>query len=1079
MSDAFIEKAKLFTEIVKTIMVAFPKNKIRDLLRSVGAVSLDDQVFLEIQIEVYRFVMALTGLCIPVLTAGARGDGKRIITSQMVLCCMNILIGHHGFRRPTRDIFASCYYAEHPPLSIEYYLRYFDALGESLHSEIDYIKSYHRLKILGPLDPAGSPDGSPPSGSGSPDGSPPPDDSPGGPGGRPDSPGGRPDSPGGRPDSSGVPGGSSGAGANPESQTASIFFKPTLPARTRLLCDELTFLYYSFATVDAEELLEIASEREGLQIPGWRLEDGKFIRPPLMETEWDIGLPEYRVIKEFIREKTNDNEILEDYNYTVSVDDMKMLFRMKETHKEKYLNSNVIQIYLTLFQNFFMKTGRSSGIVIVNSYFMDGFFDKKIEMTYTKVLNYFYFHHIHRPEVLIIPVNLSNTHFFCLVLDLRNKIFYRYEPFPTFQDQKEEETTCSNMFNYIKTYVDVIYSDPVINKTSFKEWKLKFVHDGQRDGYNCGAYTCMYIVSLCFFSLLSPEAWDGNETYTHVTKTRQTIENFRDHMAQRILSGTFVADCSTAEAFVLNETVKNWKKADEFEIEARKNLTVEMRKMRQVQNKDDAERIMKEIVEQKELEQARIENFLSGNRRLAKQIRKNAISEKFRTYNKSFRYVPYVQFPQYHEIVDTPIEFIKQEMKYLEQVQEEISPRTRNEKNAILLQAIEDIRDLETKLKILEDGLSAERNKSKDAQDRVISAIDLRRESLEVARRSVDSETNDSPTEEENIKVAIAFLAHDGVHNVDFWEQWFGSDAMSKYISVTVWDESEIGGKQRKKGNPKFRDTFKANYIKKLSPTEWGTISVVDAEVALIRDIREKYTNATHIIMLSGTCVPLLTPTTLLDKLSVDKISRIRIGERKNITINENRIHVVSHHSNCILSQTDADTVCKEWKTFKKGTLKLLMENNYVPKTGKITMTGSGKNRTVKQDDNFMGYPDQVFFGTVLCKQPKNKDNMFMYRDMYTSDDTVESPPRSIEYDFSKLKDDKREKLFKTMEKSKKTYRSLFFRRVKNLDYNRWKETSFSLDIFGKIIETQKKYYTLWRHLVLAYIENIKRKGKH
>ena len=738
-------------------------------------------------------------------------------------------------------------------------------------------------------------------------------------------------------------------GSDHDTASAATFVNPhavNLPENLASLCTHLTKLYYTFSTVTPEKLIEIVKKYnlQNVVIPGWELQGDNFIRPSPLNVVWDVGLFDDEKINNVIK----DSEIVKDSDLVteqVTVKLMKNLLGYSAIATENWLDGEVIREYIRLFENFLIKSDRISGIVIVDPHFMVSYFEKNIKMTPAKALNFLKSTvSFEEPKLFIIPVNRVD-HWYCIVLDIEENKFYRYDPFPIKRllvTPKALQRESKEILTYLTEKVNALYPTEIIQNE--ENWEIILVHDNQQDIINCGVYLCTYIVSVCFH-------WSNNKKDCFANPVNSSDnENVRRryHIARRIMGRTFVVDCTL------------------------------------------------------DYSGTKIENAV----------------------------------------------------------------KIEEEKREILRKSIK-------RINFKEDGNTIQN--IEEARKNLVDAVKKRRQIMEQERARIEKDSQ--------IKVALAFLAHDGIKNLDLWTNWFRED-MSQYVSVTVWDE-----------RPNREELSNAFYMKKTFKTKWGHETIVDAKVLLLGTILEKYPSATHIVMLSGTCIPLVTPTELLDVLSRYRKSRINLtadvkeGRRsikKNFMIKsgEMKIYTVPHQPNFILSNTDAKIVTKKWDAFKEKTLPLFMTKKIVSNILQKDRDGIVKDR----HKDFLGYPDQIFFGTVLYYwnyKPDNKNSsqgwtqktpdMPEKADLYTDDRTTSffhEKDSSLHMKFDAVVDKEFQEFKKRIRDIDKDTQnkdietpSLFFRKVVNLSYEKWKDDVIRGKDRSVYHEKDKKIkdYTSWR----------------
>lgn len=268
-------------------------------------------------------------------------------------------------------------------------------------------------------------------------------------------------------------------------------------------------------------------------------------------------------------------------------------------------------------------------------------------------------------------------------------------------------------------------------------------------------------------------------------------------------------------------------------------------------------------------------------------------------------------------------------------------------------------------------------------------------------------------------------------------------------------------GKIKKESEKRNKvDVSNFDLIQQQETTFWG--EGLKNQLPLTKFILKTYENATHIVLLSGTCVPVVTPRQLLQELSRDERSRIGIAADSKKVLFENEtthkkqyLTVISHHANFILSRFDAEGIETKCKDFEKKYLPTLKTKGNVlvfPHT--------------VQEDNFMGYPDEVFIGTVLLKANErilsSTENQEYYNAMISYHVKTDAGAKNPDlHDGSKFKQTDRHYENGAIQKKARTsfvdwvYNTIifnfkdtkicmleypfFFRKVINFKYNDWK----------------------------------------
>jgi hypothetical protein len=160
------------------------------------------------------------------------------------------------------------------------------------------------------------------------------------------------------------------------------------------------------------------------------------------------------------------------------------------------------------------------------------------------------------------------------------------------------------------------------------------------------------------------------------------------------------------------------------------------------------------------------------------------------------------------------------------------------------------------------------------------------------------------------IKIAFCFLTYDKIIRYDIWNEFFLNQNKDKY-TVIIHPKNNINNELY---------TFSNTIIdKRINTTGKDNITIVKATLKLFEEAQKQ--NATHIIFLSQSCIPLYSFEKLFDFISLIKYSIIScIYNNKTERYNSlsfflrkyiNKNNFVKQQPNMILIKDDIDLILK------------------------------------------------------------------------------------------------------------------------------------------------------------------------
>jgi hypothetical protein len=589
-----------------------------------------------------------------------------------------------------------------------------------------------------------------------------------------------------------------------------------------------------------------------------------------------------------------------------------------------WMDSETAIVYLGILNEYLVERNFKDGIVILHSLLQDKFSESIPRTRFLKTI----FLGTHRNHVLdrgsvkiiIMPYNLMNTHWNCVVLNISEKKIYAYEPI---RSQDIDLIT--------KDFIEKIKEHPVFQEI-FKdigEFKVENRFGNQSNYKDCGFHVLDFVTTMCI-----NKDFTCSNALTKILNTSGRIAAFRVFVAKRL------------------EMCRK-----RIELCAQKNNAQVEKEGLQIN--DNLGKLRKKFLEV----QTQLEKEYTKDRKIVDDIFKISNAENFQKELTDFESSSYVKRGRLEEL--------------REQMMEEIAQ--------------------------LPSSKPSTKPSSKPSSE----------PSTNPSKPSSNPDIN-------KVYVALAFVVkteeNEGLRNRLFWEEWLKNDALSKHISLTVIDEWENGEEElaidRNKLNKlNVPETVSFDLIRQNKKTYWG--GAFYSQCKITRHILNKFPKVTHIVLLSGTCVPLVTPTVLLQELSQDGRSRIAlIGSRtlkfpaEKIQANEEiaralgtpgtpgtlgtpgiqepkqkrgsqrlsqtkrtpqpqEIKIHNHHGNLILSRADAERALLLWPDFEEVILQKLINNEWVPQRHRTNLTAD--QRVKAQGKFFLGYPDEIVFGTVLA----------------------------------------------------------------------------------------------------------------
>lgn len=140
----------------------------------------------------------------------------------------------------------------------------------------------------------------------------------------------------------------------------------------------------------------------------------------------------------------------------------------------------------------------------------------------------------------------------------------------------------------------------------------------------------------------------------------------------------------------------------------------------------------------------------------------------------------------------------------------------------------------------------------------------------------------------DDVKFVLLMLAHDGVKN-GCWTKWFQN---STHIGMLCY----VFQPDQRDSIPQITNVHLASPECLRMETEWGHPSVTSVYFKLLSEAAERFPNASHFCLVSGRCIPLVTPMVLISwsQQNVNK-SAFHKGEGEEFEVFESKIRFIKN----------------------------------------------------------------------------------------------------------------------------------------------------------------------------------------
>ena len=251
----------------------------------------------------------------------------------------------------------------------------------------------------------------------------------------------------------------------------------------------------------------------------------RFTRPPSpIHQSWNVGLPDQQSILEVLSSGSPGDLVLDDRGFRITRKTMQRL-AWPAVSREQYLDTSIIDTYLSLLSEHISASGGDTNIHIVSPMLTLKFFPTAngphdLEGT----INLSAIRHIPLIDLdlLVFPLNPRGTeHWWSVIFDFKSREIRVYNSSPS---------PARNSRKYVRALQQLVSEMFKRHHSKAWDWSIWSVAgpEGtptQRNAYDCGVFLCM---TITYSALQAP-----------LNFTQDDMSQCRQHIAQRIISNKY------------------------------------------------------------------------------------------------------------------------------------------------------------------------------------------------------------------------------------------------------------------------------------------------------------------------------------------------------------------------------------------------------------------------------------------------------------------------------------------------------------------------------------------------------------
>jgi hypothetical protein len=136
---------------------------------------------------------------------------------------------------------------------------------------------------------------------------------------------------------------------------------------------------------------------------------------------------------------------------------------------------------------------------------------------------------------------------------------------------------------------------------------------------------------------------------------------------------------------------------------------------------------------------------------------------------------------------------------------------------------------------------------------------------------------------DDNVTSVILMLAHDGIKNQAVWKAWLEEAEGGSNVKILAYI-------QHNEVKTDFENSILACADTCELKTEWGDRSICEVTLLLMKEAVNKFQNVTHVHIVSGRDVPIVTPKMMIESENVS-CSLLESGARNSFYVKDGTPH--------------------------------------------------------------------------------------------------------------------------------------------------------------------------------------------